>query len=207
MAVKTDTPPPSRPGTRERLLASAARLFHAHGYHATAIASILKEARVHAGSLYHYFSDKEELLCAVLQRYRQILRPVLLEPVEAVQADPVERVFGLMAFYRRLLADSDFESGCPIGNLALELGDSVPAARALIEDNFEAWAREVATWLGPARERFPAGTDLERLAQFVLTTMEGGLMLARARRSFEPFDRAVDSLREHFRLLERARVA
>jgi AcrR family transcriptional regulator len=201
MPVKRGSTTPTRPSARERLLEAAARLFHERGYHATGIAAILSAAGVHAGSLYHFFTDKEALLCGVLQRYRQILRPVLMEPVEAREADPVERVFALMAFYRQLLLDSDFGRGCPIGNLALELGDSVPAARALIEDNFEAWTDEVAAWLAPARARL-AGTDLRTLAQFVLTTMEGGLMLARARRSLEPFDGAVARLREHFDLLE-----
>ena len=195
----------SRATTRERLLESAARLFHEQGYHATGIATILEHARVHPGSLYHFFADKEELLCGVLRWYREILRPVLMEPVEARTSDPIERVFRLLAFYRQMLVDFDFERGCPIGNLALELGDSVPAARALIEDNFDAWTAAVAAWLAPARGRFPKGTDLDALAQLVLTTMEGGLMLARARRSLAPFDAAVARLREHFRLLEAVR--
>lgn len=206
MPVKRGSPAPARPGARERLLEAAARLFHERGYHATGIAAILSTSGVHAGSLYHFFTDKEALLCGVLQRYRQILRPVLMEPAEARAADPVERVFALMAFYRQLLVDSDFGRGCPIGNLALELGDSVPPARALIEVNFEAWTDEVAAWLAPARARFPTGTDLRMLAQFVLTTMEGALMLARARRSLEPFDGAMARLREHFVLLAGARV-
>lgn len=194
----------SRLPTRERLLETAARLFHERGYHATGIAAILAEAQVHAGSLYHFFADKEELLCGVLGWYRANLRRILMEPVEARVSDPVERVFVLLAFYRRLLSDSRFERGCPIGNLALEVGDSSPAARALIQRNFDGWTDEVAKWLEGARGRFPAGTDLRALALFVLTTMEGGLMLARARRSLEPFDRAVAVLREHFRLLEQA---
>ncbi len=210
MPVKPPSPPPRpspvpRAGTRERLLETAARLFHERGFRATGVASILAAAGVHAGSLYHFFAGKEELLCGVLAWYRAQLRPLLMEPVEAREQDPVERVFGLLAFYRRLLEDSGFERGCPIGNLALELGDSSPAARALIQRNFEGWTDEVAAWLSPARGRFPAGTDLRALALFVLTTMEGGLMLARACRSLEPFDRAVAALREHFRLLERAR--
>jgi TetR/AcrR family transcriptional repressor of nem operon len=195
------------PNARERLLEAAARLFLERGYHATGVAAVLESAGVHAGSLYHAFADKEALLCGVLEHYRRILRPVLIEPVEARESDPIERVFGLLAFYRHYLVDSDFRHGCPIGNLALELGDSIPAARARIEENFEAWTDAVAGWLAPARARFPSGTNLRALAGFVLTTMEGGLMLSRARRTIEPFDRAVARLREHFELLQAARGA
>lgn len=198
-------PTSARPLARERLLEAAARLFHEQGYHATSVAQILEASGVHAGSLYHAFADKEALLVGVLERYRAILRPVLIDPVEARVSDPVERVFALLAAYRAWLRGSGYALGCPIGNLALELGDSVPAARSWIERNFDAWTNEVATWLEPARARFPRGTDPRALAQLVLVTMEGGLMLARARRSSAPFDQAVAHLRTHFRLLEAAR--
>jgi hypothetical protein len=39
--------------------------------------------------------------------------------------------------------------------------------------------------------RLPADLDGKALAQFVLTTMEGGVMQARAHRSLEPFDASV----------------
>jgi TetR/AcrR family transcriptional repressor of nem operon len=202
MAVKPSRSRPARAGTRERLLASAARLFHERGYHATGIAAVLEAAGVHAGSLYHAFADKESLLCGVLERYHAMLRPVLMEPVEARESDAVERVFALLAAYREWLVDSGFRRGCPIGNLALELGNSVPAARVWIDRNFEGWIDAVAAWLEPARGRFASGTDARALAHHVLVTMEGGLMLARARRSTEPFDQAVAGLRDYFRLLE-----
>lgn len=204
-AARPAAAPAARPLARERLLEAAARLFHEQGYHATSVAQILAASGVHAGSLYHAFADKEALLLGVLERYRAILRPVLIDPIAARVADPVERVFALLAAYREWLRSSDFALGCPIGNLALELGDSVPAARTWIERNFEGWTDEVAAWLEPARARFPRGTDPRALAQLVLVTMEGGLMLGRARRSSAPFDQAVANLRTHFRLLEAAR--
>ncbi|NJN40590.1 MAG: hypothetical protein HC807_06850 [Gammaproteobacteria bacterium] len=45
------------------------------------------------------------------------------------------------------------------------------------------------------------------LAEFVLTTMEGGVMLARSYRDVGYFDRAVQQLRDHFnRLLHPAKA-
>lgn len=201
------TPPEKAPGaagTRERLLDTAARLFHEQGYHATGVATILREAGAHSGSLYHHFSGKEDLLAAVLERYRHLLRPVLIEPVERAEPDPVERVFRLLGGYRSLLEHASCGLGCPIGNLALEVSDDLPGVRAGIDANFEGWRAAVAGWLAEAPERFPSGTDLEDLALFVLTTMEGGIMLSRARRTLEPFDAAVRVLRDHFRRLELA---
>jgi hypothetical protein len=95
--------------------------------------------------------------------------------------------------------------GCPIGNLALEVSDGNPEARELIHRNFENWAGRVEAWLHSAGGDLPRGTDLRRLARFVLTVMEGGLMQARAAGDIGPFDDSVAVLRDHFAAL-RARA-
>jgi len=184
--------------TRERVLFAALRLFAAKGYQSTSIADILHEAGAHSGSLYHSFPTKQDLLCAVLEKYRTGIEPMLLEPAWAGVADPIERVFALLAAYRRALEGSDCTYGCPIGSLALELHEPDPAVRALLAANFDGWVAHVRACLEAAAPRLPAGTDTARLATFVLTTMEGGVMHSRTHRSPEAFDAAIASLRDYF---------
>jgi TetR/AcrR family transcriptional repressor of nem operon len=194
-------PGPDEP-TRERILKAAFVLFHEQGYNATGIATILREAGINPGSLYHAFPSKEALLEQVLEFALGLLGPAVMNPVEAATDDPIGRVFALMAQYRAGMAAAGCRMGCPIGNLALEVSDSHPAARELIDRNFGAWAARVAGWLEAAGDRLPRDLDRERLARFVLTVMEGGLMLSRAAGSLAPFDEAVEVLREHFDALE-----
>lgn len=184
-------------GTRDRLIEAAMELFHAQGYHATGLAQILKQAGVNSGSLYHFFDSKEDLLNAVLERYRELLWPVLLQPLVDAYPDPVERVFGLLGFYRAALVGSEFAYGCPIGNLALELREFHPRAHDRLAENLEGWRQAVRQWLEEAGERFGPATDLDRLATFVLTTMEGAVLQCRSYRSIEPFDRSVGALLDY----------
>lgn len=190
----------SRPAasTRDRLVHAARELFYERGYHDTGLADICRRAEVNAGSLYYFFKTKEELLLAVLEAYRHLLRPMVIEPAFAQSEDPIERIFALLAQYRRGLELTDCTSGCPIGNLALELGDTLPAARELIAANFAGWVAEVTACLEAAADRLPRGLDRARLGRFVLTVMEGGIMQARADRSLEPFDDCVAQLRDYF---------
>jgi AcrR family transcriptional regulator len=53
--------------TRTLLLEVATRAFAAHGYEDTSIESVLVEAGVSRGSLYHHFAGKEALFEAVLE--------------------------------------------------------------------------------------------------------------------------------------------
>ncbi len=202
-AKARDKGPPSTP---DRLLDAAMDLFHRNGYTATGISSILDKAGVNSGSLYYFFPTKEDLLLALLDRYKEMLWPMVVQPVFDRVADPIERVFGILEGYRRMLKATGCSRGCPIGNLALELSDSHPAARRKIAENLDAWRHAVRTTLEQAADRLPPETDLERLAGFVLTVMEGGTMLAKTHRSLDPFEASVAELRDHFdRLLAAGR--
>ena len=54
---------------RERIIAAAAKLFGDKGYHDTTTAEIAESAGVAAGTIYIYFSSKEELLVAVFEEF------------------------------------------------------------------------------------------------------------------------------------------
>ncbi len=123
---------------------------------------------------------------------------MLLAPAWEGVDDPIDRVFALLAAYRRFLAMTDYVYGCPIGSLALELHEPDPAVRELLAANFSGWVDQVRACLDAAGPRLPEDVDRQRLATFVLTVMEGGVMQARTHRSPEAFDASVAMLRDYF---------
>ena len=195
------------PDTRTRLVLTAMQLFWEKGYNSTSIADVLQAAKVNSGSLYHFFPGKSDLLAAVLDLYHEGIGPMLLEPAWAGVSDPIEKIFALLARYRQSLVDTDCFYGCPIGSLALELHEPDPPIRERLAKNFSAWIDAIAECLRQAKTRLPAPTDRRELAQFVLTTMEGGVMQARTFRDIAYFDAAVRQLRLYFKALEpRSRI-
>ena len=181
---------------------AALRLFAEKGYGSTSVADILHTANANAGSLYHFFPGKQDLLIAVLETYLSGIHPMLLSPAWKGVDDPIERVFALLGSYRAALLKTHSTYGCPIGSLALEIHEPDPAVRKLIAANFDAWIGAVEKCFEEARDRFPPNTNLHVLAVFVLTTMEGGVMLARTERRTDRFDSSVKSLRNYIELLE-----
>ena len=177
-------------------------LFWEKGYGATSISDLLKAAEVNSGSLYHFFPGKQDVLIAVLGAYRTGIRPMLLEPAWVGVDDPIERVFALLAAYRRLIVETDCMYGCPIGSIALELHEPDPPVRELLAVNFTGWTSAISECLAAAGARLPTDLDHQALAELVLCTMEGGVMQARTHRDVAYFDRAVAQLRTHFELLQ-----
>jgi AcrR family transcriptional regulator len=181
-------------------------LFRERGYEGTGLAAILGRAGVNSGSLYHFFDGKGALLLAVLERYKELLRPLVFDPVFQRVEDPIERIFGVLEGYRRMLTTSGCTLGCPVAALALEMSEKSEAVRALVAENFEAWRLGIRQCLIDARSRLPRSADPDKLATFVLTVMEGGVMQARTHHCIEPFDAGVAQLRDYFgRLLTRRR--
>ncbi|GLS01378.1 transcriptional regulator [Brevundimonas denitrificans] len=191
----------SAPDVRTRIVMAAMELFWVKGYNSTSIADILSRTQLNAGSLYHVFPGKQDVLIAVLEAYRDGLYENLVDPAWEGVDDPVERIFALLARYRWLILETDCTYGCPIGSLALELHEADPVVRELLAVNFTGWVGAILRCLDDAGDRLPPGLDKQALAEFVLTTMEGGVMQARTHRDVGYFDRGVSALRDHFDML------
>lgn len=189
------------PDVRTRIVMAAMELFWAKGFNSTSIADILSRTQLNAGSLYHVFPGKQDVLIAVLEAYRDGLYENLIDPAWEGVDDPIERIFALLARYRWLILETDCTYGCPIGSLALELHEADPVVRDLLAVNFTGWVGAIVRQLDEAGDRLPADLDRPALGEFVLTTMEGGVMQARTHRDVAYFDRGVKALRDHFDML------
>ena len=187
--------------TRDRIVFAAMRLFAQKGYGSTSVADILLAAEANPGSLYHFFPGKQDVLIAVLQMYLGGIQPMLLEPAWVGVDDPIERVFALLAAYRRALVSTNETYGCPIGSIALELHEPDEPVRKLLAANFDGWVNAIEACFVEAGTRLPKSVDRRALAIFALTTMEGGVMLARTERDIAPFDTSVRMLRDYVGLL------
>jgi AcrR family transcriptional regulator len=191
---------PSDP--KQKIVHAAMELFAAKGFNSTSISDLLSRTQMHSGSLYHFFPGKQDVLIAVLEAYRDGIQAMLLEPAWRGIENPIDRIFSLLQAYRGMLLETDCTYGCPIGSLALELHEPDPKVRELLAENFTAWTHAIEGCLESAGMRLPPGTDQRALAEFILTTMEGGVMQARTHRDIAYFDRSVQMLRAHFDLLE-----
>lgn len=191
-----------RPATREKLLDAAMYLFWERGYHATGMADLLERAGARSGSLYHFFKSKEAMLEAVLDRYLESLDAMIVQPAFERRRDPLERIFAILAGYRRSILETGFRYGCPLGRLALEIDPSQRRPRKKIAANFDAWCGAIERCLADAADRLPKGLKRKEVSRFVLTVMEGGVMQSRVAASIEPFDASVQQLRQYFNLLQ-----
>ena len=58
---------------RYEILDTAERLFHTKGYEKCTVNDILKEVGIAKGTFYYYFKSKEEVMDAIVSRYKEIV--------------------------------------------------------------------------------------------------------------------------------------
>jgi len=146
--------------TRDRLIDGAVGLLHAHGYQSVGVKALCDVAGVQKGSFYHFFSSKEDLTLAALDRSWDLFRTDVIEPALAENDDPAKRNQAIRAACLDRLSDHDSSPngphGCMFGRLAASVTDSEPLLRARLAEIFREWADR----LGGGSEGWAALADI-----------------------------------------------
>jgi TetR/AcrR family transcriptional repressor of nem operon len=175
---------------RTRLVEGMADLLWERGYVGTSPSAVLNRAGVGQGSLYHHFTGKQDLAVAGIRRNAETLTQAAREALDG-PGTAYERL------ERFLLRDRDVLRGCRIGRLTQD--PDVVAEDALRQPVAEAlgWVRgALATVIeqGQARGELASGIAPDDLAGTILSTLQGGYVLARAELDEERFAAAVRGL-------------
>lgn len=177
--------------TQRRLIDATASLLRTRGYAATGLAHIVERSGVPKGSLYHHFPGGKEALAAaaVVHSGRRIR--AALERMADECGDPARAVGMFCQYYVEQLTESDFRKGCPLATVALEAAAEVDAVHEACAGAFTG----VTDLLTERLERagLPPRTAADE-AEFTVASIEGALLLAKARRDVRPLVVARDNL-------------
>jgi TetR/AcrR family transcriptional regulator, transcriptional repressor for nem operon len=156
--------------------------FWRHGYGATSVAELTAATGMHPGAIYHTFGDKQGLLLAALERYRETgvrrARNLLggqSSPLAGLRAYLLDQVVMSQA------AD-DRSRGCLAGNSALELLPGEPAVANAIRRTFAELHAAIAETVRAAQRHSEIEPSLpaEDVASQLLALVEGMFVLGRA---------------------------
>lgn len=127
-------PRPPTPGTRERILGTASRLFYAHGVRGVGMNRIITEAGTGKNLLYAHFPTKDDLVAAYLERTRTWRAESARRALDEAGEDPREQLVAIVAEVARIADRPDFR-GCAFRNFLAEFpDDEAPAPSAVARE-------------------------------------------------------------------------
>ncbi len=128
--------PPSR---RDELVETAMRVFYRHGFNATGIEKVLREAGISRMTLYNHFKSKDELIAAALRRRDETFRNKMYKFIGARATGPAERILAVFDFGEQWFCSDEF-CGCMFINASAEFPDRDCAIRRVASEHNRAIA-------------------------------------------------------------------
>ena len=165
--------------TKRAIMDLAETFIQEKGFNGFSYAHIAKELDVKNAAIHYHFPTKEELACAVIQRYRDRFQ-LWINNARVKDLSPQEKLDWFFSIYTNTRADNG--KVCLAGSLETEF-NSLPAA---LQAQTEALTRELLTWLqATLQEGREAGVfhfngDPAHKAALILSSLQGALQMARA---------------------------
>jgi AcrR family transcriptional regulator len=152
---------PEKPDMKERILATADRLFYLRGIRAIGVDTVAAEIGISKRTLYNHFPSKNALISAYLER--RFVRP------RASDKPPAEQILATFDSLERRFSARDFR-GCPFVNAVAEMGAEDRGVRKIaiaFKESRRLWFRDLLVRLGV--------TEPEALATQLALLVDGAI--------------------------------
>ncbi len=185
---------------RDRLIESAAILFHRNGTTATSLSDIAKHSDIPIGNVYYYFKTKEELaLAAINKRKEQFSAAYTL--LDDNIPDPRTRLIEAVRYFDKV-SEEYTKYGCPIGKIIKDADtekDPVAQTAAQVFTDFVAWAEKQFAQLGHAGDAHDHATTL-------MAGIQGATVMAKAFRDVKVMKREMQRLTQWLESIPNKRI-
>jgi TetR/AcrR family transcriptional repressor of nem operon len=181
--------------TRDRIVAQAAPIFNTRGFAGSSMQDVMEATGLEKGGLYRHFSSKEELAA-------EAFRYATAQAVR-LRTEKLDKSHGAVEQLRSIVqrfveSPSATPGGCPLMNTAIDADDGNPTLRRLARDAFANWRDRICTVVreGQKSGDIKRSAEPRRIANTMIATLEGALMLSRLEKSALPLEDARASLEQ-----------
>lgn len=177
--------------TRQRIIAQSAPLFNQRGYNGCSLNDIMEVTGLEKGGIYRHFESKEELAAEAFDFAWATTSALRTGDLDSIP-DPVDR---LKQHIARFAFRSSIPGGCPLLNTAVDSDDGNPVLRERVRKalrNWQAMLRKIIEE-GIVQGTMDPNIDPDAVANHIIASLEGGMVLSRIERN----DTALRNARNH----------
>jgi len=176
---------------REKILNEGLRVVHEHGYANASVRDIVEAAGVPQGSFTNHFASKEAFGLEIIDIYFAHSRKLIAETLRNDALPPLQRLRDFIGRGKNRLSEKDMRCGCLYGNFAAEASDSSELIRNRLIEIFGEVQESLAYCLRAAVKtgEVPSDLDCNEVAGFIVSSLQGANLLAKAYRNQKTVDR------------------
>ena len=174
--------------TRDRIIETGAEIIHLKGFNHTGIQEILTAAGVPKGSFYNYFKSKEDFGLQVIDYFSAHFKRIAKETLEDTSISPLNRIYGFLTAFMDHFESQNYTGGCPIGNLAQEMGNLSPAFRTKLKESIDMMVDAYSRLLSAAQKdgKISKNLDIRDTASFIVAGWHGAIIQMKLTNNLKP---------------------
>jgi len=172
--------------TRREIVKKAAPIFNRKGYQGTSLSDLMQATGLQKGGIYRHFTSKQQLAG---EAFDYTWEKAVTGRLAGVNDVP-NSVQGLKTMIDNFVEKREglVPGGCPLMNTAVESDDGNAYLRARAQKALESWTARLVRIAaeGIARREINARIKPLELAQLIIGSLEGALLLSRVQNSNAP---------------------
>ena len=180
-----------KPSNRDKILTEGLRVVHERGFANASVRDIVEAAGVPQGSFTNHFSSKEAFGLEIIDLYLDKARDIIAATLRNDELPPLQRLRAFIDANERRLGRDGMRNGCLFGNFTAEACDHSEAIRHRLVEIFAELQQAVASCLRAAVKsgELPKNFACDDVAGFIVASLQGATLLAKARRNAAPVER------------------
>ena len=182
--------------TREDILKSVFDTVHSKGLTGTGLNELFRVSGASSGSFYNYFRSKQELGHALIDFEWSQLQSNILDPARQQEDNAIARLLWIIDRLEAKQLESPECSGCILGNFIVDLAEQDPSFRTHLQDIFDLWQKAIANILREGKSQLKPDVDPDLLAESIITSLEGAMLMGRLYRNPERIRRGFNLVRD-----------
>ena len=180
-----------KPSHRDRILQEGLKVVHANGYANASVRDIVRAAGVPQGSFTNHFGSKEAFGLEVIDLYFANSVEVFQRTLRNDELPPLQRLRKYIDEGKNRLNKESMRTGCLFGNFTAEASEHSELIRLRLLEIFGEVRKAIAYCLRAAVKagELSPSLDCEEMAGFIVSSLQGANLMAKAERSPEPVER------------------
>lgn len=169
---------------RKRVIEVAAVLFLEKGFAYTSMDELVRVSKVSKSNVYYHFSNKEEILEAVVDYWIATYNHAIEEILNQQQFSVEQRIIMFLTHLSQGMQEREFNGACPFITLAIQC----PAQAIQLKERIGVFFAELQSKVcllimqGIERREFRSTIQPEEVATLFVTNLEGALFIAEAQK-------------------------
>lgn len=184
--------------TRDFIIEKAASIFNKNGFAGASLSDLMRETGLQKGGIYNHFKNKEEIVLEAfdysIKKHNYAVYASYKDKTRAL-----EKIHAIIKFYESYPFDPIIEGGCPIVNTAVDADNTNPELKMRVKNVLAGWINNLSFLIkeGQKNGEFKTTLDVEGIASYIVTTLQGAVVVARSFEDYAYMQKIIEQLIEY----------